>query len=455
MSEILVYFLKVNFSVALFCLGYYLILRRLTFYSINRIYCLFSLIFSIAYPYFNLADHFKQSNDLAKPIHGVIINWQKPAIELAQAAPQTNHWNQIETLFWAIVILLACRLCFKLISLYSIHRKSIPGQINQKTVRILTGDHPSFSFWKSIYVNPVNKSDEDIGVILLHEQVHINNLHTADILLAELCCILNWFNPGIWLLKKAIMENLEYIADREVLITGTDSKAYQYSLIKAIRASSSLTIVAHFNFSTIKKRIVMINSKNTSPINVARYVLLLPAIFALLLIFTSSNAASESRFTKSFINVIRPVSVSKIAEKKMPNESSIHSKGKYKPYRLSENKKEHLKQNVAAPENIVYFLNGDFVDIKKTDLIHNTIDGVYLLKPQAAANFITYKFKEGDVAFFFITAGSEKGARLKQLFDQGKFLNNTRLVNRFNAVFKQVAEDQKNFPNESTFENKY
>jgi bla regulator protein BlaR1 len=65
----------------------------------------------------------------------------------------------------------------------------------------------------------------------LHEQVHVNQWHTIDILLAELSSIFYWFNPGIWLMKKAVRENIEFITDRKILNKGIDSKTYQYSLV--------------------------------------------------------------------------------------------------------------------------------------------------------------------------------------------------------------------------------
>ncbi len=49
---------------------------------------------------------------------------------------------------------------------------------------------------------------------------------------AEVLCILNWYNPFAWLIKKVIRQNLEFIADQKVLQNGLDKKQYQYLLLK-------------------------------------------------------------------------------------------------------------------------------------------------------------------------------------------------------------------------------
>ena len=54
-------------------------------------------------------------------------------------------------------------------------------------------------------------------MIVLHEDIHVREKHTFDILFAEILFLLQWFNPFVWLLKDAIKNNLEYKTDHQVV----------------------------------------------------------------------------------------------------------------------------------------------------------------------------------------------------------------------------------------------
>jgi hypothetical protein len=293
MPALFIFLFKVNIALVLFCLGYYLVLRHLTFYTLNRIYLVIAILFSTLYPNINLSDFAQRHQQLTAPVQTVILNWKAPAENFVKPLYQPNYWQWVELIFWAGVVLFAVRLMMQLFSLYKLYRQSRPGQVHDYPVRLIKDDISPFSFWRSIYINPTKLSPADLKSVLEHEQVHVSEWHTLDILLAELSTIFYWFNPGVWLMKKAIRENIEFITDRKILQKGTDSKQYQYSLLSVSLATTSNTIVNHFNISTIKKRIIMMNSKRSPGYNLTRYVFLVPAVVALLLVFSLSKAASK------------------------------------------------------------------------------------------------------------------------------------------------------------------
>jgi bla regulator protein blaR1 len=291
MPALFIYLLKVNIALLVFCAGYYLVLRRLTFYTLNRIYLVGAIAFASVYSRINLWDFFERHRQIARPVQALVIDFRSPARAFIQPLTQPNYWRWAETVFWLVAALFALRLLIQFISLYRIYRKSSAAHLHGHRVRIIEGDGGPFSFWKNIYVNPAMHEPADLKAILMHEQVHVNEWHTLDILLAELSVIFYWFNPGIWLMKKAIRENIEFITDRKILQNGADTKQYQYSLVNVSFAASPGAIVNHFNISTIKKRIIMMNAKRSSKFNLTRYALLVPAVVALLLVFSISKAA--------------------------------------------------------------------------------------------------------------------------------------------------------------------
>ncbi len=290
MPALFLFLFKVNIALVLFCLGYYLVLRHLTFYTLNRVYLVAAILFSTIYPNINLSGFAQRHQQLTGPVQNAILNWKTPAENLVKPLYQPDYWQWVGLIFWAGVALFAARLLMQLFSLYRLYRQSKPGQVHNHDVRLIPSDIGPFSFWRSIYINPAKLSPAELKSVLEHEQVHVNEWHTLDILLAELSTIFYWFNPGVWLMKKAVRENIEFITDRKILRKGMDSKEYQYSLVSISLATTPNTIVNHFNMSTIKKRIIMMNTKRSSGYTLTRYVFLVPAVIALLLVFSLSKA---------------------------------------------------------------------------------------------------------------------------------------------------------------------
>lgn len=290
MPATFVFLIKVNIALLLFCAGYYLVLRPLTFYTLNRIYLLAAILFASIYPQINFSAFVQRHEELAKPMEQIAINWQSPAQLVSQPVQTFDYWYWLSIIFWTGAGLLLIRLALQLLSLLRLYKNSKPQYIGEHLVRVMDKDAAPFSFWRSIYVNPAKHEPADLKSILLHEQVHVNQWHTADILLAELSSIFYWFNPGIWLIKRAVRENIEFITDRKILKNGIDSKTYQYSLVNVSFNNTQPSIVNHFNISTIKKRIIMMNAKRSSKLNLTRYAFVVPAVMALLLVFSISKA---------------------------------------------------------------------------------------------------------------------------------------------------------------------
>ncbi|MBB6108833.1 Signal transducer regulating beta-lactamase production, contains metallopeptidase domain [Mucilaginibacter lappiensis] len=307
MPALFVFLLKVNVALLLFCAGYYLVLRPLTFYTLNRIYLLAAIIFASIYPWLNLSAFLQRHEELAKPVQQVVINWQAPVQSLVKPLSQPDYWRWAEVIFWLGAYVLALKLVVQLFSLYRLYKSSKPATINNHQVRIMDKDAAPFSFWQSIFVNPSKHEPADLKAILLHEQIHVNEWHTIDILLAEISSIFYWFNPGIWLMKKAIRENVEFITDRKILNKGIDSRTYQYSLVSVSFNNQQPGIVNHFNISTIKKRIIMMNAKRSSKINLTRYAFLVPAVITLLLVFSISKADFAKPIRVKLANAVKPL----------------------------------------------------------------------------------------------------------------------------------------------------
>ncbi len=308
MPQFFIILIKINLVLALFSVTYYLILRRLTFYTLNRIFLLTGMLFSTVYPFIDLTDFFHNNPQIAAFVPE--INQR-----VAPADFITRNWQLICTLFYAGVAVMALRLLLQFISLYRLHRNSFRGTVEEMPVRVLEDAVSPFSFWQTIYINPALHHEKDLRSILEHEQVHVKQWHTLDILLAELSVVFYWFNPGIWLMRKAVKENLEFITDEKVLKKGIDKKAYQYSLLEVGQLASVSALGNSFNISDLKKRIVMMNTRRSSRLTLGRYVMVLPVLLVVALLF----AVSKREVLQYFEPVI-PQLLSSATEKPVVNE---------------------------------------------------------------------------------------------------------------------------------------
>ena len=284
MPHLFIILLKINLVLLLFAATYYLVLRRLTFYVLNRCFLVFGIIFSTAYPFIDLTEFFHRQKVVA-----YLPELNQKAAELVPSGFFINNWPYLSTLFYVGVLVMTIRLAIQFISLYRIHRKSNPSTVANYKVRTLDESVSPFSFWQTIYVNPSLHNEKELNTILAHETVHVKQWHSIDIILAELSVVFYWFNPGVWLMKKAVKENLEFITDQKILKKGMDRKSYQYSLLGVGQLNTSVAIVNNFNLSDLKKRIKMMNVKRSSKLTLSRYALALPVLLLTTLAFTISK----------------------------------------------------------------------------------------------------------------------------------------------------------------------
>lgn len=344
MPFLFVYLLKVNLALVLFYIIYYYGLRKLTFYTVNRIFLIFSLVFSSVYPLGDFTAIMEGHKEYTAPIQQYIPDIHKISSSVEHTGAAGTSWSTISFIFWAGAALMGIRLFVQLLSLLRIHIRSYPVRVEKYTFRSIGGDLNPFSFWKAIYINPALYGPEDLEAILEHEKIHTRGLHTMDVLLAGFFTVFYWFNPGMWLLKKAVKENIEFIADREILRKGTDRKGYQYSLVRIGSHLNGLELVNNFNMNIIRKRILMMNTKESSPLHLGLYALLLPAVILIILLVT----VPKQQFAEAAGVFQKPVAIAKSMVVKNEKEAVLPNFGEAEKSRL---RKQYNKNRKAlSPE---------------------------------------------------------------------------------------------------------
>ena len=124
-------------------------------------------------------------------------------------------------------------------------------------------------------------------LIIAHESVHASELHSLDVLTVELLTCFFWYNPFIWLYKKAVIQNHEYIADQEAVNSGITLDFYSKSMIQNPYQANRLALSSGFYFHQIKKRIIMLHQNKSSMKSRAFRILIATALFAGVFLFSA------------------------------------------------------------------------------------------------------------------------------------------------------------------------
>lgn len=170
----------------------------------------------------------------------------------------------------------------------------------------LKNDMTPFSFFTLIFIHTEKHSETEIEQILLHELTHVRQWHSVDIMLIELLFLFSWWNPFVWLMKREMAMNLEYLADNGVLRRGIDSREYQFHLLRLTYHETAVQIVNNFNVSQLKKRIMMMNKTKSPTLSLAKYLLMLPLIFLLAAAnsaYVTQNETGSEQIAESTPNV--------------------------------------------------------------------------------------------------------------------------------------------------------
>lgn len=288
------YVLQVNVGLLVFYLLYRGLLARDTFLGMRRLYWWAAWVLAFLYPLVELGVWGRTET----PLQVVMADYAEVmTVVVSAVAPEeaaTWSWQDGVALLWAAGA--SALLLRMLVQLAVVCRLAGRGRkVEWHGVRVLAveGDNVPFSFFRWIFVQPGNHSEGELEEILAHEQAHVRQWHSLDVVVSELLCCLFWFNPAVWLAKRCVRQNLEFLADRAVVHSGFDRKNYQYHLLRLSYGVNIGQIVNNFNVSPLKKRIMMMNKKKSRHAGALKYALLLP-VAGLLVLSANAEAVAET-----------------------------------------------------------------------------------------------------------------------------------------------------------------
>lgn len=265
-NELIIYLLKSTLAFSVLYLSYKMIFARTTFLQHNRFYLLAIIPFSLLLPLISFSA-FSSTQQFM-----VVL----PQFKVSTQNLELNNSLNISFVFAAISILFFGLFIFKMLKMLVIVKQIKQGKLKKFN---------PFSFFGFIHI-PLHLNEEEKGIILAHERVHVNQYHTIDILIYELMKIIFWFNPLVWLASKDVKTNHEYIADS--IASKNNVQSYSKVLVAQLLGVNCSDLANNFNYEPlIKKRIKMMKKQKQQKLKATMYALIIP-VACLSIIATST-----------------------------------------------------------------------------------------------------------------------------------------------------------------------
>ncbi len=272
------YFFWSSASLIIFYLFYLLFLKRETFFVLNRVYLLTALCFSILIPFLDLSTLIEIPR-----IEFVISTFSTIGSEKIKTVAEKDL-NWLAIIYWIGVAFNAILLFIKLVGVKRQMKLPVAGM--------------AFSFWRT---KVIDKKLSGFEMIDAHENIHIKQLHTLDILLVEIVGVFFWFNPIVYGYRRSLKFIHEYLADAHA-VNFTESKK-QYAMVLFLQNFKTGHELANtfYNVSLLEARIKMLQRKKSEKYRIWKYSFCVPLIAALIVMssFKSSNLSSNYGLNKA------------------------------------------------------------------------------------------------------------------------------------------------------------
>lgn len=271
MGGLLSYSLTVSVIILVLYPVLYQIINRNRYFLFNRIVLLSGLLLSLALPCIYHAIPASLSFASAAVNLDSIINMGStqsvtPAINMANNSATTYPWLPIVFIVYLSgIFVLSCREIISFLRLFRMIVVCEKKRINGLTICRIT-DNVTAPFSWGNYIFLYDTKYDVSSCIYIHEKTHTERRHWIDILLADLFCILLWYNPFAWMTRKLMKLNHEFEADDAVVSSGINTHDYQRLLVVRAMGNRSIPIANNFaaDKQNFRKRILIMSKKRSS-----------------------------------------------------------------------------------------------------------------------------------------------------------------------------------------------
>jgi len=276
--------------MGIFFLAYVLFIKKQRDFRFNRFYLIFSALLATLIPLLNpgmLANSFQSplNQSSVVQLREVIIgNGTKPSAFGADISIGMILFD----IYFAGLLFMIIRFLLNLFQLYRLVRKSETKAEKGMKLIFPKIKLPVFSFFSWVFINKEIFENQEAASILHHEIIHVDQKHSFDTIMIQLLCIFQWFNPFVYLIKKSVKENHEFIADGDISSSSDRLSPYQILLFQKASGIEFSTLTNNFSYSLLKKRLIMM--KNEKKPNHSSLKFIGAAIALSLTLFACSNS---------------------------------------------------------------------------------------------------------------------------------------------------------------------
>ncbi|MBR5959334.1 MAG: M56 family metallopeptidase [Salinivirgaceae bacterium] len=295
--EAIVYSLKVSVFLIAFYLMFKSLMSRETLHRANRFLILGTMVLSFALPFCHLTVSADSPAVVSRSVSQSVVMLEE--VIVGGGAARAIDWRTVAVMaFYAGIVACFVRMIVSIIGVLRIVRRGQRQQLDDGSVLVVVdGEQAPFSWVKYIIISRKDH-DENLQQVLTHEQAHIRYRHSIDLLVCDVLCCLQWFNPAMWLLRQELCAIHEYEADKAVLDSGVNAKQYQILLIKKAAGGKWYSIANSLNHSKLKYRITMMSRKKSSGWTLVKALYVLP-IAAFAAIAFANCSKTEGEITKN------------------------------------------------------------------------------------------------------------------------------------------------------------
>lgn len=387
------YIIIASLSISVLYIAYQLLFRKENNFKIARLYLLACLLFSLLLPFnkfsIQLDDNdidgkyevneltryeYQNNIDLSSDLQTEML-YDK--VEIQNSIPKSEIKSILFSIYISVSLLLLSRILFSIGKIVFYYVNSERKKCSGHHILIIDKNTLPFSFLNMIFISK-SDANKDLNEILEHEKTHAKQYHTIDILLIELLVAAMWFNPFIWMYKRALVQVHEFLADEGALNSGVDQLAYQSLLVNQAAEERLVPLSSNFSYSLIKKRIIMISKKKKHGRIKFKLIALIPIITFLFIgialfnepIEASPANSNSAKILKNGLNDISSTSKKMVGNKDVLKENLKVNE----PNQLEQNEKTLI---ISEPGNLEDTIKGGLiaaVSLTKMNVLYLGVD---------------------------------------------------------------------------------
>jgi len=285
MSPFLLYVARAGLYLGLFYAFYMLVMRRTTFFRLNRALLLTGSYLCLLLPFVRL-------RTVSATVVASALTMVSVGEEAENTAASVFPWMELLLALYIVGALVTLALfVVSACKMGCLFRKGEQTERGDCRLVLLDNDVPSFSWGRKVVMS--RKDLEENPAIYTHEVMHVRYRHSQDLLMLLPIQVLFWWNPLVWITREELRLVHEYQADEGVIQKGIDATQYQLLLVRKAVGAQRFSLASGFRHAKLRNRIAMMMKKTSSGWMRWSYLALIPVLVVMMYACNSPKTSGE------------------------------------------------------------------------------------------------------------------------------------------------------------------